>query len=407
MWRNHLMVAVRALSARKGRSLLTVSSITLGVLAIVLMTSLAGSGLATIMKGLEELGAASMVLVAPKVPERAKDKAFTREPGFSPEDRDAITDRVPHLAVAALVAPLGKRDVTGDNGISTRSDLVAADAAFFAVYRMRVAAGRQLFASDDVAGAGVCVVGPKLAQALWREAAVGHSLTTGDLRCRVVGVLDKNDRFGTNFGFEWDDLVVMPFRSVAALEPRTRSEAQVILVSDDPSHNDIVKRVVNQRLVARRGDLDDFTFYDLSGVVEKFESTFALMQALVGLVAGIALLIGGVGVMNMMLVSVSERVREIGVRKALGATPDAIRAQFVVEAVLLSGFGAGLGVVSGVTLSLIAGVLVRLALPSWVQGVSLPAAAIAFFAALFIGGVFGWLPARRAARLSPVEAMRR
>jgi putative ABC transport system permease protein len=160
-------------------------------------------------------------------------------------------------------------------------------------------------------------------------------------------------------------------------------------------------------MVARRGNVDNFTFYDLGNVVEKFESTFQLMQGLVGLVAGIALLIGGIGVMNMMLVNVSERVSEVGLRKALGATPSAIRSQFVVEAVLLSSLGGVVGVLVGVGMAVAAGVLVRTALSSWVVSVSWPAAVVALLTTVAIGGVFGYLPARTAARLSPVEAMRR
>jgi putative ABC transport system permease protein len=407
MWRVHLRVAARALSARAARSLLTVSSITLGVLAIVLMTSLAGSGLATIMLGLEELSAGRMLLLTPKPPERAQAKAATVERGLSPDGHQALTADVPHLHASALSSSRGVHDVTADSGRRSRTDLVAADPGFFDVFRMRVATGRRLLASDGQAAARVCVVGPKLADKLWHGTALGHALTVAGQRCRVVGVLASNDRFGTNFGFEWDDLVVMPFETVAASDSQTEADAQIALVTDEPSHNDIVKRVVNQRMVARRGNVDNFTFYDLGNVVEKFESTFQLMQGLVGLVAGIALLIGGIGVMNMMLVNVSERVSEVGLRKALGATPSAIRSQFVVEAVLLSSLGGVVGVLVGVGMAVAAGVLVRTALSSWVVSVSWPAAVVALLTTVAIGGVFGYLPARTAARLSPVEAMRR
>jgi putative ABC transport system permease protein len=199
----------------------------------------------------------------------------------------------------------------------------------------------------------------------------------------------------------------MPFNLGRQHDERTASNAMITLETDAVRSNDIVKRVVNARLVARRGGIDDFTFYDLSGVVQKFHTAFAVMQALVGAIAAIALLIGGVGVMNMMLVSVSERVREIGVRKALGATAAAIRTQFIVESALLSGLGGAVGVGLGVVLALGSGFALRALLPTWVVSVSLLAAGIAFAAALSVGVLFGWLPARRAARLAPVEAMRR
>ncbi len=406
MWRTHLGVAWRALSARRGRSALTVTSITLGTLAIVLMTSLAGSGLRTLTRGIEELGAARMVLLAPKVPERDEGKATKPRP-FTERERDELVRGVPHLSAASLMSTPGTRDVVSDGGKRTRTDLVAADAAFDRVFHMRLARGRALTDADDVAARPVCVVGPELAKHLWDGPALGHSLAIGELRCRVVGELADNKHFGMNFGFDWNDLVVMPFNLGRQHDERTASNAMITLETDAVRSNDIVKRVVNARLVARRGGIDDFTFYDLSGVVQKFHTAFAVMQALVGAIAAIALLIGGVGVMNMMLVSVSERVREIGVRKALGATAAAIRTQFIVESALLSGLGGAVGVGLGVVLALGSGFALRALLPTWVVSVSLLAAGIAFAAALSVGVLFGWLPARRAARLAPVEAMRR
>ena len=402
----HLRVAASALSARAGRSLLTVSSITLGTLAIVLMTSLAGSGLETLMRGIEELGAARMLLLSPKTPERAEDRAAKPRP-FTPEGRDALVAGVPHLRSSSLWASVRGREAVSDGGKTVRTDLVAADPDFFEVMHMAVARGRALSAVDEAAAAPVCVVGPELAKKVWQDGAIGHRLALGTLRCRVVGELAKNSRFGTNFGFDWDDVVVVPFRLGREHDPEIAAGALITLETDAPESNDIVLRVVNARLAARRRGIDDFTFYDLSSVVTKFRTTFALMQALVGLVAGIALVIGGVGVMNMMLVSVSERVCEIGVRKALGASAQAIRTQFVVDAALLSTTGGTLGVVIGVLASLGAGVVLRHLLPTWVAVVSTGAALTAFSSAVVIGLVFGWLPARRAARLSPVEAMRR
>jgi len=406
MWRTHVGVAWRALRARAGRSALTVTSITLGTLAIVLMTSLAGSGLATLTRGIEELGAARMLLLAQKVPERAEGKAGKPRP-FSTRERDALTRGVPHLKAASLVSAVGTRDIVSDSGQRTRTDVVAADAAFFDVFHMALAHGRALTELDERAARPVCVVGPKLAQHLWSGHATGHSLGVGELRCRVVGELADNHHFGMNFGFDWDDLVVVPFSLGRQHDDSTDAESMIALETDAVGSNDIVKRVINARRVARRGDIDDFTFYDLSGVVRKFHTAFAVMQALVGAIAAIALFIGGVGVMNMMLVSVSERVREIGVRKALGATAAAIRAQFIVEATLLSGLGGAAGVALGVVLALAGGIALRALMPTWVVSVSLLAAGTAFSAALCVGVLFGWLPARRAALLRPVEAMRR
>ncbi|MEZ4220639.1 MAG: ABC transporter permease [Polyangiaceae bacterium] len=406
MWTLYLRVAARALRARAGRSLLTVTSITLGSLSVVLMTSLASSGLATLVRGIEDLGAARMVFVSPKVPEHSEDKAQRPRP-FTPELRDAVTTGVPHLRRASLWAALGKQEALSDGGKGHSTDVVATDTAFFEIFRMSVARGRALSDEDEHAAAGVCVVGPKLRAALWPARAVGRSLSVGALRCRVVGELDDNDRFGMHFGFDWNDVVIVPFALASEHDTKVGQQAELALVTDAPEANDVVMRILNTRMVKLRDGIDDFTLMDLSSVVRKFDRVFALMQGIVGLIAAVALVIGGVGVMNMMLVSVNERVAEIGVRRALGATARMVKRQFVVEAALLAGLGGALGVALGVSLAWVSGWLLVRVLPTWLPGVSLPAALAAFTASLTAGVVFGWLPARRAAQMSPMEAMRR
>jgi putative ABC transport system permease protein len=407
MWLEHLRIAARALRGRALRSLLTVISITIGALAIVLSSSLAESGLSTLMRSVEELGGARLLMVVPKPAERAEKKRASARGGLDATDRDQATEGVPHLAARALYASLGKRDALSDQGQTARTDLVAGDAGFFDVLRMRVASGRALDADDEARAARNCVVGPELARKLWVGPALDRRLTVGSIRCRVVGVLADNRRWGMNFGFDWNHLVVVPHRTAIALEPDVRAESAIALLTEAPAHNDAVKRIVNSRLVDRRAGVDDFTLYDLGRVIERFESAFTLMKLLVGLCAAIALAIGGVGVMNMMLVSVSERVREIGIRKALGATPSDLSRQFLVEASLLSALGGISGAALGAGGALAIGRLIRSGIPSWISTLSLPAVAAALLLSAAIGVGFGWLPARRAARLDPVEAIRR
>jgi putative ABC transport system permease protein len=223
----------------------------------------------------------------------------------------------------------------------------------------------------------------------------------------VAGVLAKSDRFGIGFGFDWNDLVITPSETMSDLEPRALERASVLVTTDAPSSNELVKRLVNARLVARHPGVDDFTLLDFAGVMKRFGAIFAAMELIVALLAGIALLVGGVGVMNMMLVAVSERVREIGIRKALGAPPRAIAAQFLAEAVLLSGIGGGAGVTFGLLAAGATAALIARAVTSWQVSFAPWAAAAALVVSTVIGVGFGWLPARRAAALDPIEAMRR
>ncbi|WP_437999742.1 ABC transporter permease [Sorangium sp. So ce185] len=406
-WAVYLAIAAKALSAHKLRSMLTVLSITLGAFAIVLMTSLAEGGLLTLSRGIEQLGGARLILIAPKEPVRAERKKAMYVTGFTRKDRDHLARGIPHVAEHTLYAMLGSRDVTSDEGDEDRTDLVAADSGFLDAFRMPVGRGRAFSDEEDRRRARVCVAGPKLAARLWRGDPIGRWVTVGALRCRVIGVLAASERMGFNFGFSWDDLLVAPIDTAADVEKDVRSSALLVLKTDDVRNNDPVKRIVNALLVERHHGVDDFTLYDFSSIMEQFEAVFATMKAIVGLIAGVALLIGGVGVMNMMLVSVSERVREIGIRKALGAAPGDISAQFLCEAALLSGAGGLLGVAGGALAAGLASSIIRRFTPGWVGAISTTAVIAALLVSSGVGVAFGWLPARRAGRLDPVAAMRR
>lgn len=402
----NLRLAAGAVAATRGRSALTVLSITIGAFAIVVMSSLAESGLATMGRGIEELGGARLVLVAPKSPERGEAKQSSYAPGISLADRERIFRDLPHLEGVSMYSRLGKRDVLAESGERASSDLVAADARFFEVFRMKVARGRAFTEDENRGHATLCVIGHKLAAKLGPD-PLGRFLTAGPLRCRVAGILANNDRFGVGFGFDWTDLVIAPSETLSDLQPDVHARAVVLVQTDDPSSNEVVKRLVNARLVARHPGVDDFTLYDFSGVMKKFATVFAAMELIVALLAGIALLIGGVGVMNMMLVAVSERVKEIGIRKALGAKPREIGAQFLAEAVLLAVLGGGAGVATGLGVASVAALVIAHFLPTWQRSLAPGPTAAALVISVAIGILFGWLPAQKAAQLDPIQAMRR
>ncbi|WP_437681751.1 ABC transporter permease [Sorangium sp. So ce131] len=407
MWTGYLVIAAKALSAHRLRSMLTVLSITIGAFAIVLMSSLAESGITTLSRGIEETGGARLILLAPKVPERAEGKQGMYPPGFERRDKERLFAGVPHVTEVVMFASLGMQDILSEQGKQARTDLVAADSGFFDTFRMRVGRGRAFSEEEDQGRARVCVVGHQLAEKLWRGDPLGRSVTIGALRCRVVGVLADNDRFGVDFGFDWVDVLIAPLETVIDVEGRGRVEATIVAKTADVSANDPVKRILNARLLERHRGVDDFTIYDFSAVMAQLKKMFAIAEVIVALIAGVALLIGGFGVMNMMLVSISERVREIGIRKALGAAPGDISAQFLCEAVLLSGSGGLFGALGGALAAALVAPLLRGFLPAWVGSISTAAVAAAMAVSLGVGVGFGWLPARRAGRLDPVVAMRR
>ena len=304
-----LRVALGALVGHRFRTVLTMLSIVIGAFAIVLMVSLAQSGLATLQHGMEELGGSRVILIGSRPSEKQVGKQGTYPTGFTLHEYQSLTRAVPHLTEHTIFY-VGRDyvDAQSDTGAVARTDLVAGDSHFFDAFRLPVAEGRGIGDADDKGHAPVCVVSPKVAEALFRGSPVGHMLTVGTVRCRVVGRLAKVERWGVGFGWDWDDLVVVPLETVADAVPEVHSSATLFFKTDDKANNDAVKRILHARLGDLHHGLDDYLIFDFAKGLARFESMFLLMQALVGVVSGIALLVGGVGVMNMLLVSVTERV---------------------------------------------------------------------------------------------------
>ena len=407
MWLEYLRIAARVLRAHKFRSFLTVLSITIGAFSIVVMSSLAESGLSSLKRGIEDIGGSRLLFVDKKPPERAEAKAVSWTRGITLQDRDAIFGALPHLDGKSMYASLWRRDEVADSGVTGRSDLVADDGGMIGMYHMKLERGRVLTADDNAQHAKVCVVGWKTAEKLWEGDALGRWLTVTGTRCRVVGVLANQPRWGINMGFDWLDLVALPYNTLTDVDKTVPEATTLVMTTDDARHNEVVKRILNALLSERHHGIDDFQIFDMSMFMDKFNALFNVMQMIVSFIAGIALLVGGIGVMNMMLVSVSERVREIGIRKALGASPRDIQLQFIAEAIVLAGSGGIVGVVGGVGVAVLAGAVIGHFNHTWVSVVAHDAVVAALVVSVGIGVFFGFFPARRAGRLLAIEAMRR
>jgi putative ABC transport system permease protein len=409
MWLEYFRIARSTLVAHRFRSLLTVLSVTVGAFSIVLMSSLASSGLATLSADVEELGGGRLLYIWPKPVEREDNKLASYSRGLTKEDRAALVERLPHIVEHTTFTSLNRRELVADSGKMGLTDLVGADSYFFEAVRMQSARGRFFTEDENRSHAKLCVVGATVAAEAWDGDAVGHTLTIDGMRCKVIAQLREKDVFsfvGANYPFDWLNLVIMPFETVLESEPEANAEVTLELKLDDMQHSELVKRIANALLLDWHNGLDDFQIFDISKVQAKYESLFDLMKAIVGLIAGIALLVGGMGVMNMMLVSVSERVREIGIRKALGASPADIRRQFLIEAIALTSTGGVVGVAAGVAMAELAVVVIRYFKPSWMNVVAGGAVLVAFAVSVAVGVVFGYFPARRAARMDAIAAIR-
>jgi putative ABC transport system permease protein len=405
----YLRVGWTVIRAHKFRSALTVLSIAIGTFSIVLMSSLASSATATLFRSLEELGGANLLIFIPKSPQKAERKQASYLRGLTRADGEALRGRIPNTRHYLVFDSMGRREVTvpgaGQQPAPAKAaDLIAANQDFFAAWRMSLAAGRPIDADDLAGRRRVAVLGHGLSRALFAspEQALGQVVRAGTESFRVVGVTRKVVR-SAGIGFDWNDFVVTPLTTAP---PDARFA--MVLVTDSSAYNGVAKHLAAAIVSARHNQVDDFVVVDCGKLMDKLGQVFGIMQLIMGLIAGIALLVGGIGVMNILLVSVRERVREIGVRKAIGASDRAVGLQFLFESALLSGLGGTWGALLGCAAALLAGAGIRQAadMQDWVSVISRPGLAAAVAASLLIGLVFGLVPARRASRMQVVDCLR-
>jgi putative ABC transport system permease protein len=399
----NLRLSLRQLWAHKLRSFLTVLSITIGAAAIVAMTSLAQSGLATLTRGIEEIGGTRFIWIIPDEPKAAKDKRDLYVRKLTLGDRRALGEAVPNLESIVATYKFYNTPVSAEGRPETTTTFLATEPSYFSSYKMKLKAGRILNATDMKLGRRVLVIGHDLKTKLFKDLdPMGQEIVFRGDRFEVVGVLAPNQKSGVKLGYNWDEIGIMPITA-----PGVGTDVEEIsLTVKRTEDGDLAIRTANAILMHRHHGVDNFQFLDFGGLLKNFYTAFAIMKAVVGLIASVALLIGGVGVMNIMMVSVNERMREIGLRKALGATKLTIRAQFLTEAVVLSVFGAGIGVALGVATTKAASAVITMLNPSWVSQFSYGAVLVSVVASAAIGVFFGWYPAKRASELEPIACLR-
>lgn len=403
MLREYLRLALKTLSAYRMRSTLTVLSIMLGVTAVILLTSVAESGLATLSKGIEDVGGTRFIMLWADAPKKAAEKKSDYLKGLTYADAEALKAQIPLIDKLTALYQDTQVSVRRPGAVELRTDLVGTDSAFLDAFKLVLAKGRNLLPVEFEDHARVAVIGEELAKKLFpSEEAVGKELVLKGDRYRIIGQLGYVAHGGMNFGFSWNDLAIVP---LTVVQPGG-GISMATLTSHDPRENAELLDRANAILLVRHNDLDDFQFMDFGGMLKGFYAVFFAMILIVGLISGMSLVIGGVGIMNIMLVAVTERRREIGLRKAIGARPDSIMRQFLMEAVVLSLFGAGLGTVLGLGLSELATLIGPMINRGWVGIVSRPAILLAVLASGAVGLFFGWYPAQQAAKLDPILCLR-
>ncbi|MGN6357788.1 MAG: ABC transporter permease [Novosphingobium sp.] len=395
-----LLLALKEIRRHKLRSFLTTVGIIIGVASGVTMVSLGSAATQSVQAQVSKLGT-NMLTLRP-------GQGFGRGGGgaapspFELDDVDAIKAQVGGIR---SVAPQASASVTAIYEAQNWSTTATGTTnAYFEGSQLDLAAGRLFTDAEVSAGKSVCVIGETIRANLFPNISpLGKTLRLKDISCEVIGLLAKRGQSG--FGNDPDDQAVLPIKTVMRRLAGNQNVQAIQIAVDDRYDSKAVSEVLAALMRERRhiqpGMEDDFMVFDSKQLSDTLAGTTRTLTGLLGAVAAVSLIVGGIGIMNIMLVSVTERTREIGIRLAIGAVQREVLMQFLVEAITLSCIGGILGL--AIALAVVTAISLGLGLPFLFD---LQIAALAFFFSALIGVVFGYFPARRAASLNPIEALR-
>jgi putative ABC transport system permease protein len=400
-------IAVRALRVNKLRSALTMLGIVIGVGAVITMVAVGAGAQARVAEQIQSLGSNMIIVLSGSILSGGVRMGSGSQLTITEDDAWAIQREIPAVAAAAPTSRGGAQVVYGNLNWATGIQGVTLE--FFTAREWDVADGR-LFSQEEVEGAGkVALVGLTVAGNLFGDSdPLGQVIRIKNVPFTVIGLLERKGQ--TTFGQDQDDTVLIPLstakrkvlgqsqanaRSVGSIAVKVR-EARAM-----PEAEQEIRGLLRQRHRLQAFQDDDFNIRNLTEVLQSQEASSRVLTLLLAAIASVSLLVGGIGIMNIMLVSVTERTREIGLRMAVGARGRDILLQFLVEAVTLSLIGGAIGIAMG-----LAGSYSIAYFAQWRTLVSTEAVFVAFAFAAAVGVFFGFYPARKAAALNPIDALR-
>ncbi len=396
-----VQVAFKSLLANKLRSLLAMLGIIIGVWSVICALSLAAGAQAKVVSQMSALGT-NVIMVTPG--QRGSGGVVSgSQKNLRPSDAEAML-KIPEVA---RVAPVVRGTVQAKQGNrNTRPSLLGTTATYFAIRDFKIERGRILTDKDCDSSARVAVIGPTTAKNLFGDsylAAIGQSIEVKGVHYRIIGILQAK---GDQGWFNPDDQIIIPYTTAMKQVLGVDYLNEVNLSAKDEAQLTTLQTRVTlllRKLHRLTDDQDnDFNVRNQAEVLNATSTINTVLSLLLGGIAGISLLVGGIGVMNIMLVTVAERTREIGIRKAIGARRNDILMQFLIEAIVMSTTGGILGLLAGASTAKLVS-----ALQSTITLVVQPMSAVlAIGFSLAVGIFFGYYPARRAAKLDPIEALR-
>ena len=408
-YQNLFKIALRAIAANKMRSFLTALGIIIGIAAVITMLAIGQGSKASIKANIAEMGS-NMIMISPGADMRGgvRQDASSMET-LKQADYQSIKEDCNYISAISPTVNSSGQWIYGNN--NTQSSIYGVNQDYLSIRQLKVADGEMFTDTDIKAAAKVSILGQTVVDYLFPDGSdpIGKVVRFNSIPFRVVGVLQKKGY--NSMGMDQDDLVLAPYTTVMK-----RILAQTYLggivcsaITEEASQpaqdqiSEILRR--NHKLKdateTTEADEDDFNIRSQEEISSMMNSTMSTITILLGSVAGISLLVGGIGIMNIMYVSVTERTREIGLRMSVGARGIDILNQFLIEAILLSVTGGIIGVILGVSLSLSLNAFLHIAtqIEPW-------SIIMSFAVCTFTGVFFGWYPAKKAARLDPIEAIR-
>ena len=399
---NSVVEALKGLRRNLLRSFLTILGVVIGVSAVVTMVTLGNGTTRSVSQQIASLGS-NLIMVMPG--QRQGPGAGGGAASASPlkvADATAIEEQIGRVRAVAPTASANVTVVAMAKNWST--SVTGSTSSYFAAGNWTLASGRPFTEAEERSGAAVCVIGETVRNKLFGTAnPVGSMIRVKQFSCEVIGLLKSKGQ--ASIGRDQDDTVVVPLRTLQRRVTGNDHISQIMVAATDATATERVKDTVTDLMRERRRisevEQDDFNILDTREIAQTMTGTTRLLTMLLGAVAAVSLLVGGIGIMNIMLVSITERTREIGIRLAIGALERDVLMQFLIEAVTLSSIGGLIGIASAAVAS--RGLSSLMNVP-FVFDVQINVIAFVFSAG--IGIFFGFLPARRAAQLDPIVALR-
>ena len=405
-----IRIALRSLAGNKLRASLTVLGIVIGIAAVTAMVSIGQSATQLVQDQFNALGTNVIVIF----PEAIESAGVRRGPALTltADDAEAMVSECDSVLAASPLVGAGGQMIFGNSNWSPR-EMVGVGATYLTVRNWPVSRGGYFTQRDVDSAAKVCVIGRTVVAKLFQTTdPIGLSVRINNIPIRVIGVLETK---GANlFGEDQDDVVLIPYKTVRKrLQGSGFENVDAILASARSTDGmaeatEAIRQLLSERHRIMPGEKSDFNVQNTTEIADVLKIVTGTLTMMLASIAGISLAVGGVGIMNIMLVSVTERTREIGIRMALGARSRDILRQFLIESALLSAVGGLIGFLLGVAGSVSATMLINhfSSGTDWPIIISIPAAILAIVFASCVGIFFGYYPAKRASKMNPIEALR-